>query len=66
MRVCLRSLLDLQFGIVLTSDHKLLFHLFGFLICIVSIIERALKSVVQGILLTLKAEKLISAQKVLF
>ena len=58
MRVCLRSLPNLQFGINLASDRRPLFHLFGFLICIGYTAERALKLVVQGILLTSKAEKL--------
>ena len=57
MRVCLRSLPNLQFRINLASDRRPLFHLFRFWICIGYIAERALKLVVQGILLTSKAEK---------
>jgi len=40
-----------------------LFHLFGFLVCAGSTAGRALKSVVQGILLTSEAEKLHSRRE---
>jgi drug/metabolite transporter (DMT)-like permease len=43
-----------------------LFHLFGFLVCVGSTAGRALKSVVQGILLTSEAEKLHSMNLLLY
>ena len=52
------ALLPVVFGIVLASNSEPLFHLFGFLVCVGSTAGRALKSVVQGILLTSEAEKL--------
>ena len=49
-----------MFGIVLASNSEPLFHFFGFLVCVGSTAGRALKSVVQGILLTAEGEKLHS------
>ncbi|KAF7830579.1 putative sugar phosphate/phosphate translocator [Senna tora] len=43
-----------------SCNGKPLFHLFGFLVCVGSTAGRALKSVVQGILLTSEVEKLHS------
>lgn len=60
------ALLPVVFGIVLASNSEPLFHLFGFLICIGSTAGRALKSVVQGILLTSEAEKLHSMNLLLY
>lgn len=54
------ALLPVVLGIVLASNSEPLFHLFGFLVCVGSTAGRALKSVVQGILLTSEAEKLHS------
>ncbi|CAK9311028.1 unnamed protein product [Citrullus colocynthis] len=54
------ALLPVVFGIVLASNSEPLFHFLGFLICVGSTAGRALKSVVQGILLTAEGEKLHS------
>jgi len=51
------ALLPVVFWISLASNSEPLFHLFGFLVCVGSTAGRALKSVVQGILLTSEAEK---------
>ncbi|XP_039022679.1 probable sugar phosphate/phosphate translocator At1g12500 isoform X2 [Hibiscus syriacus] len=60
------ALLPVVFGIVLGSNSEPLFNLFGFLVCIGSTAGRALKSVVQGILLTSEAEKLHSMNLLLY
>ncbi|KAJ6326855.1 hypothetical protein OIU78_013862 [Salix suchowensis] len=60
------ALLPVVFGIVLASNSEPLFHLFGFLVCVGSTAGRALKSVVQGILLTSEAEKLHSMNLLLY
>ncbi|XWS61877.1 hypothetical protein CRYUN_Cryun07bG0162100 [Craigia yunnanensis] len=60
------ALLPVVFGIVLASNSEPLFNLFGFLVCIGSTAGRALKSVVQGILLTSEAEKLHSLNLLLY
>lgn len=60
------TLLPVVFGIVLASNSEPLFHLFGFLICVGSTAGRALKSVVQGLLLTSEAEKLHSMNLLLY
>ena len=60
------ALLPVVFGIVLASNSEPLFHLFGFIVCIGSTAGRALKSVVQGILLTSEAEKLHSMNLLLY
>ena len=60
------ALLPVVFGIVLASNSEPLFHLFGFLICIGSTAGRALKSVIQGIILTSEAEKLHSMNLLLY
>ncbi|KAH6768958.1 Nucleotide-sugar transporter family protein [Perilla frutescens var. frutescens] len=60
------ALLPVVLGIVLASNSEPLFHLFGFLMCIGSTAGRALKSVVQGILLTSEAEKLHSMNLLLY
>ncbi|KAL5541022.1 hypothetical protein UlMin_002386 [Ulmus minor] len=60
------ALMPVVFGIVLASNSEPLFHLFGFLVCIGSTAGRALKSVVQGILLTSDAEKLHSMNLLLY
>lgn len=54
------ALMPVVFVIVLASNNEPLFYLLGFLVCIGSTARRALKSVVQWILLTSKAEKLNS------
>lgn len=60
------ALLPVVMGIVVASNSEPLFHLFGFLICVGSTAGRALKSVVQGILLTSEAEKLHSMNLLLY
>ncbi|GAV91760.1 EamA domain-containing protein/TPT domain-containing protein [Cephalotus follicularis] len=60
------ALLPVVFGIVLASNSEPLFHLFGFLVCVGSTAGRALKSVVQGIILTSEAEKLHSLNLLLY
>lgn len=60
------ALMPVVFGIVLASNSEPLFHLFGFLVCVGSTAGRALKSVVQGILLTSEAEKLHSMNLLLY
>ncbi|XP_076905700.1 putative sugar phosphate/phosphate translocator At1g12500 [Bidens hawaiensis] len=60
------TLLPVVFGIVLASNSEPLFHLFGFLMCVGSTAGRALKSVVQGLLLTSDSEKLHSMNLLLY
>lgn len=60
------ALVPVVFGIVLASNSEPLFHLFGFLVCVGSTAGRALKSVVQAILLTSEAEKLHSMNLLLY
>ncbi|EXC17814.1 putative sugar phosphate/phosphate translocator [Morus notabilis] len=60
------ALLPVVFGIVLASNSEPLFNLFGFLVCVSSTAARALKSVVQGILLTSEAERLHSMNLLLY
>ncbi|KAG1359172.1 UDP-URONIC ACID TRANSPORTER 1 [Cocos nucifera] len=60
------ALLPVVLGIVLASNSEPLFHLFGFLVCVGSTAGRALKSVVQGILLTSDAERLNSMNLLMY
>lgn len=60
------TLLPVVFGIVLASNSEPLFNLFGFLVCVGSTAGRALKSVVQGLLLTSDGEKLHSMNLLLY
>ncbi|MED6133972.1 hypothetical protein PIB30_033105 [Stylosanthes scabra] len=60
------ALLPVVLGIVVASNSEPLFHLFGFLVCVGSTAGRALKSVVQGILLTSEGEKLHSMNLLLY
>ncbi|XP_057419775.1 probable sugar phosphate/phosphate translocator At1g12500 [Lotus japonicus] len=60
------ALLPVVLGIVVASNSEPLFHLFGFLVCLGSTAGRALKSVVQGILLTSESEKLHSMNLLLY
>ncbi|KAL6004745.1 hypothetical protein ACLOJK_005301 [Asimina triloba] len=60
------ALVPVVLGIVLASNSEPLFHLFGFLVCVGSTAGRALKSVVQGILLTSEAEKLHSMNLLMY
>jgi drug/metabolite transporter (DMT)-like permease len=59
-------LLSVVLGIVVSTNSEPLFHLFGFLVCVGSTAGRALKSVVQGIILTSEAEKLHSMNLLLY
>lgn len=60
------ALIPVVLGIVVASRSEPLFHLLGFFICLGSTAARALKSVVQGILLTSEAEKLHSMNLLLY
>ncbi|PKA58016.1 putative sugar phosphate/phosphate translocator [Apostasia shenzhenica] len=60
------ALLPVVLGIVVASNSEPLFHLFGFLVCVGSTAGRALKSVVQGILLSSEAEKLNSMNLLMY
>ncbi|KAK6130134.1 hypothetical protein DH2020_036113 [Rehmannia glutinosa] len=60
------ALVPVVLGIVLASNSEPLFHLFGFLVCVGSTAGRALKSVVQGLLLTSEGEKLHSMNLLLY
>ncbi|KAK1306044.1 putative sugar phosphate/phosphate translocator [Acorus calamus] len=60
------ALLPVVLGIVVASNSEPLFHLFGFLVCLGSTAGRALKSVVQGIILTSEAEKLNSMNLLMY
>ncbi|KAJ4950926.1 hypothetical protein NE237_027758 [Protea cynaroides] len=60
------ALVPVVAGIVVASNSEPLFHLFGFLVCIGSTAGRALKSVVQGLLLTSEAEKIHSMNLLLY
>uniref|UniRef100_A0A803LQX3 Sugar phosphate transporter domain-containing protein n=2 Tax=Chenopodium quinoa TaxID=63459 RepID=A0A803LQX3_CHEQI len=60
------SLLPVVLGIVIASNSEPLFHLFGFILCVGSTAGRALKSVVQGLLLTSDSEKLNSMNLLMY
>ncbi|GAA0158832.1 hypothetical protein Leryth_008893 [Lithospermum erythrorhizon] len=60
------ALVPVVLGIVLASNSEPLFHAFGFMMCIGSTAGRALKSVVQGLLLTSEGEKLHSMNLLLY
>ncbi|XP_051130045.1 probable sugar phosphate/phosphate translocator At1g12500 [Andrographis paniculata] len=60
------ALVPVVFGIVVASNSEPLFHLFGFFMCAGSTAGRALKSVVQGVLLSSDAEKLHSMNLLLY
>ncbi|CAI8609656.1 unnamed protein product [Vicia faba] len=60
------ALLPVVLGIVISTNSEPLFHLFGFLVCVGSTAGRALKSVVQGIILTSDSEKLHSMNLLLY
>ncbi|XP_058086593.1 probable sugar phosphate/phosphate translocator At1g12500 [Magnolia sinica] len=60
------TLVPVVLGIVLASNSEPLFHLFGFLVCVGSTAGRALKSVVQGILLTSEGERLHSMNLLMY
>lgn len=60
------TLIPVVLGIVIASNSEPSFHLFGFAMCVASTAGRALKSVVQGILLTNENEKLHSMNLLLY
>ena len=60
------TLLPIVLGIVLASRAEPSFHLTGFVACVSATFSRALKSVLQGLLLTNDAEKLDSLNLLLY
>jgi drug/metabolite transporter (DMT)-like permease len=60
------TLVPIVLGIVLASNSEPLFHLWGFLACFSATFARALKSVLQGLLLTNESEKLDSLNLLLY
>jgi len=60
------TLVPVVVGIVLASNSEPLFHLWGFLACFTATFARALKSVLQGLLLTNENERLDSLNLLLF
>ncbi|KAJ0266323.1 sugar phosphate/phosphate translocator [Hirschfeldia incana] len=60
------TLLPVVTGVVIASGSEPSFHLFGFLMCIAATASRALKSVLQGILLSSEGEKLNSMNLLLY
>lgn len=60
------TLIPVVVGIVLASNSEPLFHLWGFLACFIATFARALKSVLQGLLLTNENERLDSLNLLLF
>tara|TARA_B110000459_G_C16561651_1_gene471872 strand:- start:199 stop:1173 length:975 start_codon:yes stop_codon:yes gene_type:complete len=60
------TLVPIVLGIVLASKAEPLFHMIGFIACFSATFSRALKSVLQGLLLTNEAEKLDSLNLLLF
>ncbi|KAM0953258.1 putative sugar phosphate transporter domain-containing protein [Dioscorea sansibarensis] len=60
------TLIPVVTGVVIASGGEPSFHLFGFLMCIGATAARALKSVLQGILLTSEGEKLNSMNLLLY
>ncbi|KAE9598756.1 hypothetical protein Lal_00022399 [Lupinus albus] len=60
------TLVPVVTGVVIASGGEPSFHLFGFMICIAATGARALKSVLQGILLSSEGEKLNSMNLLLY
>ena len=60
------TLLPIVLGIVLASKAEPLFHLTGFIACFSATFSRALKSVLQGLLLTNENERLDSLNLLLY
>lgn len=60
------TLIPVVTGVVIASGGEPSFHLFGFIICIGATAARALKSVLQGILLSSEGEKLNSMNLLLY
>ncbi|GMP51009.1 hypothetical protein CsSME_00017409 [Camellia sinensis var. sinensis] len=60
------TLIPVVTGVVIASGGEPSFHLFGFIMCLGATAARALKSVVQGILLSAEGEKLNSMNLLLY
>ncbi|XP_059628044.1 probable sugar phosphate/phosphate translocator At3g11320 [Cornus florida] len=60
------TLIPVVTGVVIASGGEPSFHLFGFIMCVGATAARALKSVVQGILLSSEGEKLNSMNLLLY
>ncbi|CAA0809468.1 Probable sugar phosphate/phosphate translocator [Striga hermonthica] len=60
------SLVPVVTGVIIASGGEPSFHLFGFIMCVGATAARALKSVVQGILLSSEGEKLNSMNLLLY
>ncbi|KAK3031365.1 hypothetical protein RJ639_036073 [Escallonia herrerae] len=60
------TLVPVVTGVIIASGGEPSFHLFGFIICVGATAARALKSVLQGILLTSDGEKLNSMNLLLY
>ncbi|KAK8574476.1 hypothetical protein V6N12_062167 [Hibiscus sabdariffa] len=60
------TLIPVVTGVIIASGGEPSFHLFGFLMCISATAARALKSVLQGILLSSEGEKLNSMNLLLY
>lgn len=60
------TLIPVVTGVIIASGGEPSFHLFGFIVCILATAARALKSVVQGILLASEGEKLNSMNLLLY
>ncbi|RYQ99837.1 hypothetical protein Ahy_B07g087852 isoform A [Arachis hypogaea] len=60
------TLVPVVTGVVIASGGEPSFHLFGFIICVAATAARALKSVLQGILLSSEGEKLNSMNLLLY
>ncbi|KAH9766746.1 putative sugar phosphate/phosphate translocator [Citrus sinensis] len=60
------TLIPVVTGVIIASGGEPSFHLFGFLMCIAATAARALKSVLQGILLSSEGEKLNSMNLLLY
>ncbi|CAL6305842.1 unnamed protein product [Bathycoccus prasinos] len=60
------TLIPVVVGIVLASNSEPLFNIYGFIACFIATFARALKSVLQGLLLTNETEKMDSLNLLLF
>ncbi|KAL2525770.1 putative sugar phosphate/phosphate translocator [Abeliophyllum distichum] len=60
------TLIPVVTGVVIASGGEPSFHLFGFIVCVGATAARALKSVVQGILLSSEGEKLNSMNLLMY
>ncbi|XP_044509148.1 probable sugar phosphate/phosphate translocator At3g11320 [Mangifera indica] len=60
------TLIPVVTGVIIASGGEPSFHLFGFIMCIAATAARALKSVLQGILLSSEGEKLNSMNLLLY